>query len=194
MVMWGGENWTTARRVTKARTLLAPAVRGAGGVWADLGCGDGVFSYLLSEMLTPGSQLYAVDKEASALRQLTRNLTGHCRNVTFHPTQADFTEPLALPALDGIVLANALHFVETKTPVLEQLALLLKPGARLVVIEYNTNQSNYAVPYPLDEIVFLSLVATVGLHSAKIVTRAPSSFLGEMYTGMAFRLTSTKDP
>lgn len=187
MVMWGGEDWTKARRVTKARTLLAPAVRGAGGIWADLGCGDGVFTYLLCETLPPSSQLYAVDKEASALRQLTRNLAGRCRNITIHPTEADFTQPLALPPLDGIVLANTLHFVETKTPILEQLALLLKPGARLVVIEYNTNQSNYAVPYPLDETVFLSLAAAVGLHNAKIVTRAPSSFLGEMYTGVAFQ-------
>lgn len=185
MLMWGGEDWTKARRVTKARMLLAPAVRGASGVWADLGCGDGVFSYLLGELLAPGSQLYAVDKNAGALRQLTRNLTGRCSNITLHPTQADFTQPLPLPPLDGIVLANALHFVETKTPVLAQLALLLKPGACLVIIEYNTNQSNYAVPYPLDETVFLSLVATVGLHNAKIVARAPSSFLGEMYTGMA---------
>lgn len=186
MVMWGGEDWTKARRVTKARMLLAPAVRGASGVWADLGCGDGVFSYLLGEALAPGSQLYAVDKAPGVLRQLTRNLAGRCRNITLHPTQADFTQPLALPPLDGIVLANALHFVEIKTPVLEQLALLLKPSACLVVIEYNTNQGNYAVPYPLDATVFLSLAATVGLHNAKIVALAPSSFLGEMYTGVAF--------
>lgn len=187
MVMWGGEDWTTARRVTKARTLLAPAVRGAGGVWADLGCGDGVFSYLLCEALAPGSQLYAVDQNAGALRQLTRNLTGRRPNITLHPTHADFTQPVALPPLDGIVLANALHFVETKTPVLEQLVLLLKPGARLIVVEYNTHQGNYAVPYPLHETVFLALAATVGLHNAKIVARAPSSFLGEMYTGVALQ-------
>ena len=191
MLNWSREDWTTARRVTKARTLLAPAVAGAGGLWADLGCGDGVFSYLLCEVLTPGSHLYAVDKDHGALRQLARNLAGHCRhNITLHPAQADFTQPLALPLLDGIVLANALHFVETKTPVLQQLALLLKPGARLVVIEYNTNHGTYAVPYPLDETLFLSLAATVGLQNAKIVARAPSSFLGEMYTGVALRAST----
>lgn len=182
----GHENWTTSRRVTKARLLLTPAVQGAGGVWGDLGCGDGVFSYLLCDSLAPGSTLYAVDKDGGALRQLARNLAPHCRNITLYPTQADFTQPLTLPPLDGILMANALHFVQQKAPVLKQLCTLLKPGASLILVEYNTKRGNYAVPYPLDERDFLALTAAAGLQQGQIVARAPSSFLGEMYTGVAF--------
>ncbi len=185
MVGLAGDGWTTARRMTKARLLLAPAVGLAGGVWADLGCGDGVFTYLLGKQLAPGSQLYAVDRDPRVLQQLARNLAGRCPNVTLHPTHADFTYPLALPLLDGIVMANALHFVQEKAPVLRQLIPLLQPGARLIVIEYNTSHGNYAVPYPLDEADFLHLAGSVGLQDAQIVTRVPSTFLGEMYTGLA---------
>ncbi|MBX3000695.1 MAG: hypothetical protein KF893_19395 [Caldilineaceae bacterium] len=34
---------------------------------------------------------------------------------------------------------------------------------------------------------FLALAATVGLAQAEILVRAPSTFLGEMYTGVAVR-------
>jgi ubiquinone/menaquinone biosynthesis C-methylase UbiE len=102
---------------------------------------------------------------------------------------ADFTEPLSLPLLDGLLLANSLHFVIEKQAVLGALVKLLKPGGRLVVVEYNTNQGNYAVPYPLDEHGFLRLAGAVGLEGAEIVARAPSTFLGEMYTGCVKRKT-----
>ena len=101
---------------------------------------------------------------------------------------ADFTRPLSLlPPLDGMLLANALHFVPEKQPVLAALASLLRPGGRLVVVEYNTRQGNYAVPHPLDETGFLSLAQAVGLVRARILVRVPSTFLGEMYTGVAVR-------
>jgi hypothetical protein len=58
------------------------------------------------------------------------------------------------------------------------------PGGQMIVIEYNTNQGNSAVPYPLDETEFLDLAHETGLLQPQIVTKASSSFLGEMYIGM----------
>jgi hypothetical protein len=60
---------------------------------------------------------------------------------------------------------------------------LLKPGGRLVVVEYNTSQGNPAVPYPLDDRNWLELASQVGLRETRIASRIPSSFLGEMYAG-----------
>lgn len=178
--------WPNDRRLKKARTLLRPAVEEeAAGVWADLGCGDGVFTYLLATFLPAGSRLYAVDKAAHQLRSLQRNFAGLELNVSIEPHLADFTQPLSLPPLNGLVMANSLHFVRRKEPVLRQVAGLLKPGGRLVLVEYNTRRANSAVPYPLDETTFLELAARVGLRQAEIVARAPSTFLGEMYTGVA---------
>jgi len=173
------------RRLKKARTLLRPAVEGAAGVWADLGCGDGVFTYWLATFLQTGSRLYAVDKEPYPLKSLQRNFAALDLNVSVEPRLTDFTRPLNLPPLDGLVMANSLHFVRQKESVLGQLVDLLKPGGRLVLVEYNTNRGNSAVPYPLDETAFLELAVRIGLEEARIVARAPSTFLGEMYTGVA---------
>lgn len=123
-------------------------------------------------------------KNRYSLKNLVRNMTESYPEASVHPVLADFTHSLLLPPLDGIVLANSLHFFKRKKLVLTRLISLLRPGGRLVVVEYNTGRSNYAVPYPLDEAQFLTLARKIGLCETRIVARAPSSFLGEMYTGM----------
>lgn len=174
-----------ARRIQKAVALLHPGIPAPGGVWADLGCGDGIFSLALQSLIRPGGEIYAVDTDRHALDALMRHAAESDPDAVFHPLHADFTRPLVLPPLDGIVMANSLHFTQAKTVVLRQLAPLLKPGGRLIVVEYNTSRGNSAVPYPLDERGFLVLTDEVGLGDARIVARIPSSFLGEMYAGMA---------
>lgn len=179
------EGWTA-----KARLLLAPALADdEGGVWADLGCGDGIFTFLLCEMLAAGSQIYAVDRDRLALERVSQRkgtLVLACELATLH---ADFTRlrPLHLPLLDGILLANSLHFVDDKPPVVRGLTGLLKKGGKLVVVEYNTRQGNSAVPFPIHESDFATLVEAAGLEGARIAARAPSTFLGEMFTGVAVK-------
>jgi len=187
--------WTrnNTRRLDKARRLLKPAVVDLSGIWADLGCGDGVFTYLLFDLLQSGSEVYAVDKSESALQRLQENLAGFAPADKLHLVQSDFTRPLSLPPLKGMVLANSLHFIHHKAPVLRQLVNLLEPEGRLVVIEYNTNRGNAAVPYPIGDQAFMGLARKVGLQKTQIVTKAPSSFLGEMYTGLAFKNEETMD-
>ena len=174
-----------ARRINKAITLLQPGIPAeGGGVWADIGCGDGIFTSALYTLIRPGAEIYAVDRDPYALDALAHNLAESYPDAAMHPVCADFTRGLTLTALDGMVMANSLHFVSDKTPVLSRLIRLLKPGGRLIVVEYNTSRSNPAVPYPLDDQSFLKLATQVGLREARILSRIPSSFLGEMYAGM----------
>lgn len=68
-------DWTRreARRLDKARRLLRPAIpEDSGGVWADLGCGEGIFTYHLAALLQPGSKIHAVDKDRRRLQSLER--------------------------------------------------------------------------------------------------------------------------
>jgi len=173
-----------ARRIGKARTLLQPGVEKAGGTWADLGCGDGIFTSALYTLLRPGSEIYAIDRSRRALQALARNFAESYPEAVVHPILADFTHPLSLPPLDGLIMANSLHFVRQKKPVLIRLAGLLRPGGRLIIVEYNATRGNYAVPYPLDEAGFLQLASEVGLSEPRIIAKIPSTFLGEMYAGM----------
>ena len=181
MITWAERE---ARRIQKAITLLRPGIPAPGGIWADVGCGDGIFTCALYTLIQPGGAIHAVDRDQFALDALGRHLAESHPEAVVHPVRADFTRELTLPALDGMVMANSIHFVADKAPVLARLIRLLKPGGRLIVVEYNTSRGNPAVPYPLDEHSFLRLAAQVGLHKPRIIARIPSSFLGEMYAGM----------
>jgi ubiquinone/menaquinone biosynthesis C-methylase UbiE len=173
-----------ARRIQKATVLLRPGIPDSGGVWADIGCGDGIFTSALYTLIQPDGEIYAVDRNQSALDALTRNFAASYPDATLHTLRADFTRELTLPALDGMIMANSLHFVVDKVLVLTRLIRLLKPAGRLMVVEYNTSRGNPAVPYPLDEHEFLELGKKIGLREVHISSRIPSSFLGEMYAGM----------
>ena len=174
-----------ARRIQKAITLLRPGIPAPGGAWADIGCGDGIFTSALHALIQPEGEIYAVDRDQFALDALARHFAESYPDATLQTLRADFTHELTLPALDGMVMANSLHFVADKAPVLARLVRLLKPAGRLMVVEYNTSQGNSAVPYPMDGTSFIKLAGQVGLREARILAKIPSSFLEEMYAGLA---------
>lgn len=185
-----GNNWffREKRKFKKARQLLHPCIDEVGGVWADFGCGEGIFTAVLYEQIGPSSQIYAVDKNQRALNRLKQNFRETHPEAKIHILQANFTEPLSLPTLDGFILANALHFVkdDQKATVLGQLSTYAKPNGKVIVIEYNTERGNFAVPFPLSTDQFLQLARQLHFRNPRIMARAPSSFLGEMYAGLAF--------
>ena len=176
-----------ARKFKKAYQLLPPCIHETGGVWADIGCGEGIFTAILYELLGQKSVIYAIDKNARALRALERNFNMTCPEANLHPIQADFTHALSIPPLDGLVLANALHFIpdKQKVDVIKNLAENLKPDGKLILIEYNSRFGNLAVPFPLSQEQFLELAQELQLRNPQIVARAPSSFMGEMYAAIA---------
>jgi ubiquinone/menaquinone biosynthesis C-methylase UbiE len=171
----------------KAHQLLSPCISEQGGVWADFGCGEGIFTAILFELVGPECEIYAIDKNQRALNRLKDNFRVTFPKASLHIHHADFTKPLSLPPLDGFILANALHFIrdDQKGHVLEELAMNIKPDGKVIVIEYNTSRGNYAVPFPLPEDEFINIARELDLRNPRIVTRVPSSFLSEMYAGSA---------
>lgn len=172
-----------------ALSLLKPGVTVAGETWADLGAGRGTFTVALSELLDPAGRVVAVDRNARALRQLELSPSS---GATVHTLHADFTGPLELPRLDGLLLANALHFVERQVPVLKRLGGYLRPGGRVLFLEYDTAQASPWNPYPLPPGRLEQVVSAAGLESLRELGRRPSAFGGrELYLTVAFRPSVT---
>jgi ubiquinone/menaquinone biosynthesis C-methylase UbiE len=159
----------------------------AGGIWADLGSGRGAFTLALAECLGTDSEIYSVDLDRRALdMQKTHFATQFPDNAVAY-LQADFTHLLKLPALDGIVMANSLHFVREKKPVLKQIRDLLKPEGRLVLVEYDTDKATSYVPYPFSYETWEVLAADCGFVETQQLATRPSSNMGGIYSALSLR-------
>lgn len=166
--------------------LIAPGVPArSGGVWADLGAGDGAFTLALREITGPDVTLYAVDRDRSALSALRAAMDRTFPDTQLHTIRADMTEPLALPTLDGIVIANALHYVADQPRFLRSLPARMAPASRLIVVEYDSDQGNRWVPHAVSANTFVALARDAGFQSPTVIGRVPSRFLGSIYAAIA---------
>jgi ubiquinone/menaquinone biosynthesis C-methylase UbiE len=177
------------RRLEKARALLPHCISTPGGVWADLGCGDGIFTTVIQDLIGPDGRVIGVDADARALHRLRERFVRDHPGISVDAITADLRAPIVLPALDGVVFANVLHFMnpEECRDTFRKLVGFVRTGGRAVVVEYNTHSPNAAVPHPLGPESFLMLAANAGLSDGHVVARVSSSFLGEMYAGVALR-------
>ena len=125
--------------------LIEKGVRPKGAAhWADLGAGDGLFTKVLSTLLPPGSEIYAIDKNPVVKSIVVQG------DITLHSITKDFTDTslVAIP-LDGIMIANALHYVRDKVQFVQQWKKKLKADGVLIIVEYDIDTGNQWIPYPL---------------------------------------------
>jgi ubiquinone/menaquinone biosynthesis C-methylase UbiE len=157
--------------------LIRGGVPEARGVWADLGAGTGNFTWALAELLGPAGTIYALDRDARAIAAQQRRLGGEPPAATIVPRQADVLRPLDLPPLDGVLAANLLHFVRDQAGLLRRLRAQLRPGGRLLVIEYEQATPLPWVPYPLPFARLERLAREAGFQQPTQVgtRRSPSS-------------------
>ena len=94
---------------------------------------------------------------------------------------AEFARPLDLPPLDGVVMANSLHFQRSKDPIIRAVRGYLKPTGRLLLVEYNTDRGNPWVPHPLSYRTWEALARRNGFDDTWLLATRPSRFLGEIY-------------
>jgi ubiquinone/menaquinone biosynthesis C-methylase UbiE len=173
--------------------LLRGAIPSQEGTWADLGAGDGTFTRALAKLLGPESRIYAVDRDAGALADIERWRRRDKHNVT--PVVADFTQRFELPGLDGpgldgMLLANALHFVPDADIVLARLARWLRPGGRVVLVEYDRRPASRWVPYPIPVERLPALAAAAGLSTPVITATQPSAYGGDLYVAVVTRASA----
>lgn len=166
--------------------LLRDGINRPGGIWADFGSGTGAFTLALAELIGSQGRIYSLDKDASALQRQERLMGTRLSAVPVHYVVADFGQPLDLPALDGIVMANALHFQRRKDRVVRLVRDCLGPGGVFLLVEYNTDRGNRWVPYPLSYGTWQALARRNGFAHTRLLATRPSRFLGEIYSAASW--------
>ncbi|MGD8405867.1 MAG: class I SAM-dependent methyltransferase [Anaerolineales bacterium] len=169
-------------------SLLRPADLTAGASWADLGAGSGAFTLALRELLGTSAEIYAVDRNRGRLRELERAYNSRFgASDHLHLISADFSKSLDLPALDGILMANSFHFFRNKENLLHHVSTYLKPGGKLILVEYNVDRGNPWVPHPLSFETFCDLAPRAGFSEPRLLAKQPSSFLREFYSALTYK-------
>lgn len=170
--------------------LLKPANLSPGGTWADFGAGSGAFTLALRELVGPHADLYAIDKDRRSFKELEK---AHREKFTtsqnVHPVHADFTGVLSVPPLDGIVMANSLHYYKDKEKVLRHVRSFLKLNGVMLLVEYNVDSGNMWVPYPLSFETYRLLALRTGFSEPRLLGTVPSRFLREFYSAAAYRIS-----
>ncbi len=147
-------------------------------IWADLGSGSGLFTHALATLLAKSSTIYAVDTDPHVLMKISSP-----PDVQLHKLVSNFEkDAINLPHLDGILLANSLHFVKDKAAFINKAVAWLEPGGCMIIVEYNTNKANRWVPYPISFVDVQKLFSSLG-YSAELIGEGKSAYNKEgMYS------------
>lgn len=155
-------------RQRQAVGLLAPgfANERKPATWADLGCGRGTFTLALAQLLAPDSTIHAIDRDRAALASLPAQRNG----VSIQAWRGDFLDqPWPFTDLDGVLMANSLHYVRDQAAFIHRSAPHLRPGHRFLIVEYDTDEANRWVPYPVGRPALRSLFAAAGYSSITLL-------------------------
>jgi len=146
--------------------------------WADLGCGSGLFTRALTTKLKAGSLITAIDKNGESLKKSA----GVYNGVTVKTLQEDFTKAIFPDLLDGILMANALHYVPEQEIFTGYLKTLLKKEGLVIIVEYDTDKANPWVPYPVNYSKLARLFREQGFGDVELLGRQPSVYGASMYS------------
>lgn len=108
----------------------------AGSIVADVGAGSGYMTVKMAKLVGPTGKVYANDIQPEMLTLLARRLTREkIDNVeTILGTVDDPRLPAA--ALDLILMVDVYHEFQAPQRMLQKMRESLKPGGRLVLLEY----------------------------------------------------------
>jgi ubiquinone/menaquinone biosynthesis C-methylase UbiE len=140
--------------------------------WCDLGAGNGLFTRALSSLLPINSSILAVDKNETSLKSIQFNTI----DVSLSIRADNFTSIELGENYDGILMANALHYVSDQHNFLKELKTKLKLSGRLLIVEYERRQANQWVPYPIAFGKLKELGEKSGFSSVEKLEESPSMY------------------
>jgi trans-aconitate methyltransferase len=141
--------------------------------WADLGCGTGTFTLALADLLSRDSAIHAMDRDGPALRKIPSTHGGV--SITTH--RGDFTsQTWPFANLDGILMANSLHYVEDQATFIRDCESRMTVPRRFLIVEYDMDERSRWVPHPVSRASLTSLFTDAGYSSIRMLRSRPSVY------------------
>lgn len=127
--------WTERDRWQKADELIRYLAIKPGSQVADVGCHEGYMTVKLASAVEAQGKVYAVDVEQQKLDRLETILAKRSlHQVT--TIKGDYNNPkLPLNSLDGVIILDAYHEMDSHDEILQHVKAALKSGGRLILCE-----------------------------------------------------------
>ena len=110
-----------------------------GDLVADIGAGTGIFSVPLARAVMPGGRVLSVEVDEGFL-PLIASKARQANLDNIQPVLGQFEDPrLPRGDVDVAFFHDVLHHVAERGPYLERVASYVKPGGRIVVVDYYKN-------------------------------------------------------
>jgi ubiquinone/menaquinone biosynthesis C-methylase UbiE len=143
-----GAPWLERReRDDEENTDLAVRLLGIKKGWtvADIGAGSGYFTVRMAKAVGDTGVVYANDIQPDMLELLKQNV-GRARVTNVTPVLGAIDDPKLPPAsLDLALMVDVYHEFSQPQKMLQKLREALKPGARLVLLEYRAEDPNVPI-------------------------------------------------
>jgi ubiquinone/menaquinone biosynthesis C-methylase UbiE len=126
------------------RMLSALEIR-KGSVVADVGAGVGYHAWRLAEIVGPTGKVIAEDIQDGMIQLLKRNIEDRkLRNVeVVHGTPTD--PKLPANSLDLVLMVDVYHEFSEPVAMMEHIQRALKPGGRVVLVEFRKEDPNVPI-------------------------------------------------
>jgi predicted methyltransferase len=134
---WEGRFEREGREVFDRRhEILAALDLREGMAVADVGAGSGLFTLAIAERVGESGKVYAVDVQAYFLDHIGQKARkAKLGNVTLVRAKQDSAK-LPEGSVDLVLMVDSYHHVEQPAAYLASLKAALRPGGRLVVVDY----------------------------------------------------------
>jgi len=131
------------QREVKPRQLLLEAGLRSGQVFIDIGCGPGFFTLPAARIVGVKGEAYAVDTEPLMLVELKkRNPPSNVKCVVSDESSVPLSDNIG----DFLLLVHVIHEAENKNAFLLELKRLMRPGAKLLVIDWKKRNEEHGPP------------------------------------------------
>lgn len=188
-----GGRWDGVRRELFGEGFVVPllvAMFPDDRVYADLGCGTGA---MLPVLAGAASRVIGVDREEAMLKVAAERVAG-LPNVELRPGLLDAL-PIADASVHVALCGLVLHHVRELEPVAREVARVLAPGGRWVIVdmvehdreEYRTTMGHQHLGFSEAAVAALAEVGGLRLRSRRVLPPDPEALGPALFVAVATR-------
>ena len=145
---WEGAQWLerdSRAREERPELLLRELALAPGMTVADIGAGTGYYTWQLAKQVGPGGRVYAVDVQPEMIAMLDSQMAKRgVRNVV-SVLGSETSVKLPPASVDLAIMVDVYHELAYPSEVLDSIVAALKPGGRVVFVEYRAEDPAVAI-------------------------------------------------